>query len=324
VRAAALGLLFCCACDSQLTAGAPAWREVTAKGPSPRWGHAAGYDAKRDRMIIFGGQTAQGETAEVWSFDLHAETWTQLQTSGAPSPRVSPAVVIDRPRDRLIAFSGRSGMSSYFGETWALDLGTLKWTQLDSAPPGRERSHPVTDEAHAWFYGGESFLNTFGDLWELDLATNGWTELPMEGDGPGARTCGAIAPFNGGLLMLGGHAETVLGGAFRYSLATHRWSAAPLDGTPAAGAHWAYATDASRGTLYLAGGDHKDNYDTSLSDTLALETAAVARLPVSALPPPRDHATMIFDERRGRLVLYGGTLGDGQAYLGDLWIYPLR
>lgn len=38
---------------------------------------------------------------------------------------------------------------------------------------------------------------------------------------------------------------------------------------------------------------------------------------VSVLPPPRASATMVYDEARGRIVLYGGY--DGTKYLDDVW-----
>jgi hypothetical protein len=41
-----------------------------AAGPSARWGDTAVYDGKRDRMLVFAGEGASGELADVWSFDL--------------------------------------------------------------------------------------------------------------------------------------------------------------------------------------------------------------------------------------------------------------
>ena len=79
-----LGWVFvmCVACSSQLDSGAPAWRRVTSVGPSARWGHSAVYDAPRNRMIVFAGQSASGELADLWSLDLTTETWTELNASG--------------------------------------------------------------------------------------------------------------------------------------------------------------------------------------------------------------------------------------------------
>jgi hypothetical protein len=80
------------------------------------------YDAAADRMLVFGGETAHGESAEVWAFDLASETWSQLPAGDGPGPRVNPGVVLDAARGRLIAVDGRHGLTATFHDTWALDL----------------------------------------------------------------------------------------------------------------------------------------------------------------------------------------------------------
>jgi hypothetical protein len=319
-RALALVL---CACASPLDASSPAWRRVDAPGPSPRWGQGAVYDAAGDRMLVFGGETARGETAEVWSFDLASETWTQLAVGAGPEPRVNPGVVLDAARARLIAVDGRRGATETFTDAWALDLAALTWTELAPGPPSRQRPHAATDGTRAWFEGGEAYTHVWGDLWELDLATDAWTALPTDGDGPGGRTCGAFAVAGDALVLLGGHDVIALGGAFSYDLAARRWSKLAPSGGTAAGAHWAYALDGACARLYLATGDHDDKYDTALTDVLDLAASSFSRVHVSALPPPRDHATLVVDDRRRTIVLFGGGINDGEGYFGDTWIYPL-
>jgi hypothetical protein len=275
-------------------------------------------------MLVFGGETEHGETAEVWALDLASETWSQLPAGDGPGPRVNPGVVLDAARGRLIAVDGRHGLTDTFHDTWALDLATLAWTELAAGPPERQRPHATTDGMRAWFTGGESLANVYGDLWQLDLASDTWTELPTDGDGPGARTCGAITVWNGALVQIGGHTVIPLSGTYRYDLAAQRWSQVATSGGTVALAHWAYALDQACGRFYLVTGDRDDHYDTSLSDVLALDAAAFSPLPVSALPgQPRDHATLIVDERRRQLVLFGGGQNDGEGYFGDTWVYPL-
>ena len=99
--------------------------------------------------------------------------------------------------------------------------------------------------------------------------------------------------------------------------------AALPQGEPAAGAHWAFAVDDACQELYLVAGDHDDHYDTSLSDTLALDGSAFAPVATSTLPPPRDHATTVVDPARHNLVLFGGGLNDGESQLGDTWVLPI-
>ena len=74
-----------------------------------------------------------------------------------------------------------------------------------------------------------------------------------------------------------------------------------------------------------SGGDNLDNFDVAFTDRLTLGgSPAFARVHTSAMPPPRDHASLIVDGGHRRLVLLGGgSLGDGLGLRGDAWIYPL-
>lgn len=317
-------LVLSLSCSSVLDADAPAWRKLAASGPSARWGHAAAIDAARERMLVFGGQSEAGELADLWSLDLATETWTLLDAPGGPSHRVNPIAFVDAARDRMIVLGGRTGLGTLYDDAWALDLAHLTWTALPKGPGPRQRAHFAQTGDHAWVYGGEGLFQVFGDLWQLDFATDTWQRLPDAGDVPPARTCGAMALDGNGLLVHGGHDVAIVrDGTWRYDLDARAWSQVSTQGSTAAGAHWAYATDAACGNVYLAGGDHVDNYDTALTDTLSLSSRGFQKLRASALPDPHDHATLVFDAKRRDLVLFGGTLGDGQSYLGGAWVYPV-
>ena len=315
-------LLVLCACGAAVDPDAPAWRRVSAAGPPARWGHAAVYDAARDRVLVYAGAGVHGELADLWSFELASETWTELPTSAPPPARINPGAVLDTARDRFVIFAGRTGLTGTLGDAWALELATLTWQQLPAGPQARQRPHAASDGAHAWFYGGEGTLaRVFGDLWELDLATDTWRQLP----GDRARTCGAFAYVDGALVVTGGHGvASVDDSTSRYELATRAWDRVSTHGSTAAATHRAFDFDRTSKRLWLAGGDHLDNYDTSLTDVLALDSQQLARVTTANLPPVRDHATLVFDPIRGQLVLFGGSLGDGQSFLGDTWILPAR
>jgi len=49
--------------------GSPAWAMLapTGLGPTPRYGHSAIYDVPRDRMVVFGGQAANGQLNDTWT-----------------------------------------------------------------------------------------------------------------------------------------------------------------------------------------------------------------------------------------------------------------
>jgi hypothetical protein len=87
----------------------------------------------------------------------------------------------------------------------------------------------------------------------------------------------------------------------------------------------AAAFDRRRGLLVLFGGNRvlfgpEGARDTLLDDTWEWNGAAWKRLPVSG-PPARSESSACFDERRGRVVLFGGWrwVEGRRQRLGDTW-----
>ncbi len=306
----------------------PPWQEVTDHSIEARWGHAAVYDARRDRMLVFAGQGANGrERNDTWALDLASLQWRPIATTGTPAPRSDLAAVIDPVGDRLIAIDGRQGLTTSISEGWALDLGTNVWSRMETAPPARHDVPAATDGQHAWIFGGAGALfQSLDDLWELDFATDTWKQLPDDGVRPIARGSSSFAYFDGALYLYGGHdVAFVRRDAWRYDLTLQQWRPLSFTGSSVAGAHFGYAFDPVCHALILAGGDNLDNYDTSLSDGLVLgDVPRMAKVIASPNPHPRDHATLVLDQARHRLVLFGGgSIGDGLGTLGDGWTFGL-
>jgi len=306
----------------------PPWQEIADRAIPARWGHAAVYDAKRDRMLVFAGQGADGKQRnDVWALDLASLQWQPVATTVGPAPRSDLAAVLDPLGDRLIAVDGREGLLTSISETWALDLTTNVWSQLPTAPPARHDVPAATDGQHAWVFGGAGdFLQSLDDLWELDFATSTWTQLPDDGVRPIARGSSSFAYWNGALYLYGGHdVAFVRRDAWRYDLTLQQWRPLKFSGSSVAGAHFGYAFDPVCQALVLVGGDNLDNYDTSLSDGLVLGgPARMSKVVASPNPHPRDHPSLIIDEARHRLVLFGGgSIGDGLGTLGDGWTFQL-
>ncbi len=103
--------------------GASSWQRLSPVGtpPAAREDATAVYDARRDRMVIFGGWGgAQGALNDVWSLSLDgAGAWRQLGPSGfTPGPRFTAAALYDPGRDRMILFGGERGFA--MDDTWFL------------------------------------------------------------------------------------------------------------------------------------------------------------------------------------------------------------
>ncbi len=144
---------------------------------------------------------------------------------------------------------------------------------------------------------------------------------------PGVRNAHALTfdPGRAGVLLLAGaDASAVRSDLWRWSGA--RWEALrPSGGVPPPRTFPAVATDSGRGRVVLFGGNRvlfgsEDDADTFLADTWEWNGAAWERLETSG-PSPRAEAAMAYDERRGRVVLFGGYSlgGAGMLRHGDTW-----
>ena len=167
--------------------GTPTWSTASASGtpPSARFEHSAVYDAPRNRMIVFGGQTSTQSTTltnDVWELTLGATPhWAPLTPSGTlPGVRAHHTAVIDAANDRMLVFGG-SGASLGRSDVWALALASPAWTKL--APTGspitlRERQAAIFDPSTARMivFGGyvrDAFDSPLqrDDTWALAFGT---------------------------------------------------------------------------------------------------------------------------------------------------------
>ncbi|MEW6756208.1 MAG: kelch repeat-containing protein [Candidatus Latescibacterota bacterium] len=101
------------------------WTELTpADGPAGRTFASLAYDQHRHRLLLFGGNLGNdAKVAEVWSFDLGAARWQQVETQGTgPEPRDGAAAVYDPVGDRLLVATGAAPVG-LFDDIWALELG---------------------------------------------------------------------------------------------------------------------------------------------------------------------------------------------------------
>jgi hypothetical protein len=199
------------------------WERLPAVGAGARAGYAAAFDAKRNRMIIVGGQL--GTTADpplvndVWALDLTALTWSELHPTGTPpSPRVSHRAVFDDARDRMLVFGGtRSRLSGpALGELMELSFAASAdgaWTQLTAsdapgAPSKRYDVAMATDGKVALVFGGAaSFSTYYNDVWLFDLAANAWRKAPVATTAPSQRFAmrAAFDPTRSKFWLFGGH-----------------------------------------------------------------------------------------------------------------------
>ncbi|HJX53884.1 MAG TPA: kelch repeat-containing protein, partial [Polyangia bacterium] len=210
------------------------------------------------------------------------------------------------------------------------------WTRIDVPPPlgphPRYLQSVAFDETRKVLvmFGGLSgdminnmYAGALQDLWEWNPATNTWTERTTAGSKPIARS-GAGMVFDSArnkFLIFGGRSTT------NYDLADI-WEWDPATGTftdhtgsdlaPAGRSQHSMVFEKSTGKVLLFGGGlaGPDYGGTSVSlglgDTWEWNpvTGAWAQLAPPVTPPGRYDSAMVWDSKRSRAVLFGGTLKD--------------
>ena len=281
LRRVFLAVLVVTSLQLHLAAQTPTWSDLIPSGTGPTLNsNPVVYDPASNRLIVFGGLTANGGccTNATWVLTNANGTggspaWQQLAPAGTlPTGRVSHSAVYDANNNRLIVFGGGQNL---LNDVWVLSNangngGTPVWTQLaptGTLPPSRSGHGAVYDPATnrmVVFGGNTSGDGDLNDTWVLTNAngiggTPQWIQLSPTGGPPTPRE----------VFMVGydpvANAMTVFGGAFYGDL----WilsNANGLGGTPAWQpitqnlpspgplANWNYGYDQSTNTLIFFGG----------------------------------------------------------------------
>lgn len=275
------------------------WKRMANTGPSPRYGHALAYDSRRQRVVLFGGQTSVGGSDryldDTWEWDGAA--WNQVVNAG-PSARSNHAMVYDSARSRIVLYGGFDGSAK--SDTW--ERNGVVWTAINSSTgPGVRFRHAMAydhQNQRSVLFGGLVAHGVFtaNDTWEWD--GTGWMQVATTG--PSSRFGQAMA-FDetcGKVILFGGLDQISQRDTWAWNGAT--WFLVADSGPPARRDH-AMAYDSIRGTIVLFGGRQHLHF-FRLSDTWEWrspcddEAAELNESGEVVLPPNVDPSEPITDE----------------------------
>ncbi|MDX2091280.1 MAG: DUF4215 domain-containing protein [Kofleriaceae bacterium] len=294
------------------------WAPLSSAGgaPSPRAYHAMAYDAGRDRLVLFGG-TDGALRQDTWEWD--GTTWRDVTpATGSPPAREKAAMAYDPVRGRVILFGGTDGAAR--ADTWAWD-GTA-WTDVTptlvaDSPPARAGATMAFDVARArtMLFGGSAGGVYRADTWAWDGAQ--WIDVtPAAGPDPvpaGRHLHGMTYDgANARLVMFGGFNGSQLGDTWAWSGTA--WSLIPDPPTlpvrptrPGFGLTY----DAGQGVVLLFGGEPTFN-DTWAWNGIEWRELTPQQAP-GTLPAARRQPLLAYDQRRRRVVMFGGIINSNSV-----------
>ncbi len=289
--------------------------------PSGRIRAPLSYDARRKRVVLFGGY-ANGHVNDTWEWD--GATWTDVSAKSATAPPGTggAAMVYDAARGVTVLFA--------WPETWEWD-GTT-WTEVTpaGASPSERNSMAMSYDpirGRVLLFGGAKGTSRFDDMWEWDGVA--WTDVtPPTGPKP-------LPRYGAGMVFDAVRGQTVLFGGRGLFLPDDEYSDTWVwdgdswtDVTPSAGpsplprfpAPMAY--DVARQQVVLFGAQRHDGAGfVFVDDVWTWDGAAWTQRTPAASPGPREQHAMAYDPVRGRTVAFGGVDG---APLSGTWEWDGR
>jgi len=165
--------------------GAASWsKRHPALSPPARSYYAMAYNAKADRIVLFGGENVSASQffGDTWTYSFESNVWTQMQPKQSPPPRDYSVMAYDSVRDRMLLFGGANLSEAPFDDLWAYDLGRETWSELKpaGARPTARAWHAMAFDNEAGilvlFGGGRTRSAYTNEVWTFDPRTDTWSQ----------------------------------------------------------------------------------------------------------------------------------------------------
>ena len=337
--------------------GTPTWTQISPTGTAPaaRVGHSAIYDAKNNRMTIFGGGNNHGKVLNDGWILTNANNiggtpaWIQATFTDTAPNRKSHEAIYDPVSNDMAIFGGDSSLPATFTDdhvfilTEANGLASGAWTQDGPAP--RYHTSAVYDLAtdQMVVFGGETATGPIGDVWSspgviaagqtVTTTPFKWVKVFPTGTGPSARYghSGAYDSVSNHMIIFGGGTSStaclndfwLLDGANSASGAPSWLQMSPSGTLPPARLNHTTIYDSTTNNLIIFGGSNcASGY---LSDVWVLSNANggpgtptwTKVSPTGVAPTARENASAIYDSTNNVLTIYAGDAGS--TGMSDVW-----
>jgi len=187
--------------------------------PSRRFGYVS--VVHNHKFVLFGGFDGLRWLNDMYEFDFHTKTWTEIQAKGTlPSVRSCPAWAKD---DTHVYIQGGYDGVERKADFFAFDLKTNTWREMPchGTPPSPRYFHSCCLYGDKMFaYGGYSGSERLADMFAYDFKTGHWFEVNCsDGDRPSGRSSLVAQVYKNCLYIFGGYnGLTVLNDFYKFRL----------------------------------------------------------------------------------------------------------
>eukprot|EP01053_Blabericola_migrator_P005217 Blabericola_migrator_1__5216@NODE_2688_length_2459_cov_58_704013_g1680_i0_p1_GENE_NODE_2688_length_2459_cov_58_704013_g1680_i0NODE_2688_length_2459_cov_58_704013_g1680_i0_p1_ORF_typecomplete_len591_score54_68Ras/PF00071_22/1_2e48Kelch_3/PF13415_6/1_8e02Kelch_3/PF13415_6/0_0013Kelch_3/PF13415_6/1_1e06Kelch_3/PF13415_6/1_1e13Kelch_3/PF13415_6/0_82Kelch_3/PF13415_6/1_7Kelch_4/PF13418_6/0_16Kelch_4/PF13418_6/0_044Kelch_4/PF13418_6/7_5e09Kelch_4/PF13418_6/0_12Kelch_4/PF13418_6/0_004Kelch_4/PF13418_6/ len=231
-----------------------AWSKLKVDGghPPPLFGHT--MDRYRHQLLIYGGCCTQNNSTTsdlesapptsgvnisggLWKYDIDVSEWTTEVSSG-PGARMfhASAVVSSKDEgddnvDQYLIIDGGFDGSERLDDTWAYDLSTSTWYQLESQgnPPSKRFGHTMTPNGTTIYMLGGTLGDTIS-AYKVEIEIHEsrsvatWSKLISRSHPPPCRIFhSAILMRPKWIFIFGGQSADQNPGCYIYDLNLERW-----------------------------------------------------------------------------------------------------
>ncbi len=311
------------------------WSTVAGPGFTPTGGASLVYDPQRDALLAVGGGLwtgasvlttgrtslgtfSGGSSTVFWNLSASFPGFVQSYNGGG--------VAYDNVRNTAVCFGGfvtDSGSQQTWDRLYELPSSGSNWLQRSPTAPLQPTSRVYTDMAFEAYTGrmvlgpGQGPFGPQNDTWTFDGST--WTNHGTSASlTPRTQPAISYAPALGTVLFGGGiYPTTYHDDTFVFS--NSQWLPALVFGAPPPprmGHDMVWASNWNRTVMF--GGYNGSTLGDSWSMTTVSSVVLWTQMAVQGAIPPRQSHAMAFDQRRDRLVVFGGADANGQ-FLGDTW-----
>jgi N-acetylneuraminic acid mutarotase len=318
------------------------WTQLAPSGSAPpaRAWHSVALASSTGQMVIFGG--AYGEEGsetylnDIWSYDVAKNAWAKLDASGdLPSKRFNAGMEYD-PESGLVFLYGGGGTTGAFQETWAFDLASNVWIELQpSTSPGSGLGHAMIydpDTGQILLFGGVNMSDgePANEIWAYNPAAAAPTLEGGLAAAPSKRgaSCLVYDPVGKRVILFGGERfsyddsvpSVELHDTWAFYPATNEWKELRPSGDlpPSRGSHAMVYDPVGKKVILFGGSTDTAGFD----DTWSYDPAAnkwTELDPSGERPTARDGHAMVYDPVGKKMIMFGGS--DGASAVNETWAY---